>query len=144
MGVNKVEVNGSTILDLTGDNVTPEALLVGVIAHNAAGERIVGTLDLSTKQDVLLTSGAAVGNLIKVAAVDENGKPTAWAVAEAGTDYAGTTHASTSVYGIVKLSNSVTSTSASLAATPRAVRNALVQAKEYTDTAIAVAIQSAY
>ena len=144
MGVNKVEVNGSTILDLTGDNVTPEALLVGVIAHDAAGERIVGTLDLSTKQDVLLTSGAAVGNLIKVAAVDENGKPTAWAVAEAGTDYAGTTHASTSVYGIVKLSNSVTSTSASLAATPRAVRNALAQAKEYTDTAIAVAIQSAY
>lgn len=144
MGVNKVEVNGSTILDLTGDNVTPEALLVGVIAHDAAGERIVGTLDLSTKQDVLLTSGAAVGNLIKVAAVDENGKPTAWAVAEAGTDYAGTTHASTSVYGIVKLSNSVSSTSASLAATPRAVRNALAQAKEYTDTAIAVAIQSAY
>ena len=85
MGVNKVEVNGSTILDLTGDNVTPQTLLVGVIAHDAAGERIVGTLDLSAKQDVLLTSGAAVGNLIKVAAVDENGKPTAWAVAEAGT-----------------------------------------------------------
>ena len=140
MGVNKVEVNGSTILDLTEDNVTPQTLLVGVIAHDAAGER----LDLSTKQDVLLTSGAAVGSLIKVAAVDANGKPTAWAVAEAGTDYAGTTHASTSVYGIVKLSNSVSSTSASLAATPRAVRNALAQAKEYTDTAIAVAIQSAY
>ena len=144
MGVNKVEVNGSTILDLTGDNVTPEALLVGVIAHDAAGERIVGTLDLSTKQDVLLTSGAAVGNLIKVAAVDENGKPTAWAVAEAGTDYAGTTHASTSVYGIVRLSNSTTSSSKTLAATPYAVRAALNSAKAYTDSAIAVAIQSAY
>ena len=143
MGVNKVEVNGSTILDLTGDNVTPQTLLVGAVAHNAAGEQIAGAVDLSTKQDVLLTSGAAVGSLIKVAA-DENGKPTAWAIAEAGTDYAGTTHASTSVYGIVKLSNSVSSTSASLAATPRAVRNALAQAKEYTDTAIAVAIQSAY
>lgn len=144
MGVNKVEVNGSTILDLTGDNVTPQTLLVGVIAHDAAGERIVGTLDLSTKQDVLLTSGAAVGNLIKVAAVDENGKPTAWAVAEAGTDYAGTTHASTSVYGIVKLSNSVTSSSKTLGATPNAVKTALAQAKAYTDSAIAVAIQSAY
>nr|DAE24625.1 MAG TPA: tail fiber repeat protein [Myoviridae sp. ctPVE25] len=144
MGVNKVEVNGSTILDLTGDNVTPQTLLVGVIAHDAAGERIVGTLDLSAKQDVLLTSGAAVGNLIKVAAVDENGKPTAWAVAEAGTDYAGTTHASTSVYGIVKLSNSVTSSSKTLGATPNAVKTALAQAKAYTDSAIAVAIQSAY
>ena len=143
MGVNKVEVNGSTILDLTGDNVTPQTLLVGAIAHNVAGEQIAGAVDLSTKQDVLLTSGAAVGSLIKVAAVDENGKPTAWAVAEAGTDYADTTHASTSVYGIVRLSNSVSSTSASLAATARAVRNALTQAKEYTDTAIAVAIQSA-
>ena len=144
MGVNKVEVNGSTILDLTGDNVTPQTLLVGVIAHDAAGERIVGTLDLSAKQDVLLTSGAAVGNLIKVAAVDENGKPTAWAVAEAGTDYAGTAHASTSVYGIVKLSNSVTSSSKTLGATPNAVKTALAQAKAYTDSAIAVAIQSAY
>ena len=33
------------------------------------------------KQDVILASGAAVGDLIKVKAVDANGKPTAWAVA---------------------------------------------------------------
>lgn len=39
------------------------------------------------KQDVILASGAAVGDLIKVKAVDARGKPTAWAVAEAGTDY---------------------------------------------------------
>lgn len=31
-------------VDLTGDTVTPEALLQGVTAHNAAGERITGTL----------------------------------------------------------------------------------------------------
>lgn len=46
MGVNKVEVNGSTILDLTGDNVTPQTLLVGAVAHNAAGEQIAGAVDL--------------------------------------------------------------------------------------------------
>ena len=39
------------------------------------------------KQDVILASGAAVGDLIKVKAVDARGKPTAWAVAVAGTDY---------------------------------------------------------
>ena len=35
----------------------------------------------SGKQDVLLASGASVGDLIKVKAVDASGKPTAWAVA---------------------------------------------------------------
>jgi hypothetical protein len=39
------------------------------------------------KQDVILASGAAVGDLIKVKAVDARGKPTAWEVAAAGTDY---------------------------------------------------------
>ena len=33
------------------------------------------------KQDVILASGAAVGDLIKVKAVDARGKPTAWEVA---------------------------------------------------------------
>lgn len=41
----------------------------------------------SGKQDVLLASGAKVGDLIKVKAVDESGKPTAWVVAVAGKDY---------------------------------------------------------
>lgn len=44
MAVNKVEVNGETKLDLTQDTVTPENLLSGVTAHNAAGEPIVGTV----------------------------------------------------------------------------------------------------
>ena len=42
MAVNKVEINGETALDLTADTVTPESLLAGVTAHNAAGESIVG------------------------------------------------------------------------------------------------------
>lgn len=39
------------------------------------------------KQDELLNSGAKVGDLIKVKAVDASGKPTAWEIAVAGTDY---------------------------------------------------------
>nr|DAV15258.1 MAG TPA: hypothetical protein [Caudoviricetes sp.] len=42
MAVNKVEVNGETKLDLTQDTVTPESLLPGVTAHNAAGDPISG------------------------------------------------------------------------------------------------------
>lgn len=44
MANNKVQLSdGTVLLDLTGDTVTPETLMAGVIAHNAAGERIVGT-----------------------------------------------------------------------------------------------------
>lgn len=45
MANNKVQLSdGTVLLDLTGDTVTPETLLSGVTAHNAAGERIVGTV----------------------------------------------------------------------------------------------------
>ena len=43
MSVNKVSINGTTVLDLTADTVTPETLSTGVTAHNAAGELITGT-----------------------------------------------------------------------------------------------------
>ena len=47
MAVNKVVYktkNGTqTLIDLTGDTVTPETLAEGVIAHNAKGEIIIGT-----------------------------------------------------------------------------------------------------
>lgn len=42
--INKVDLNGVTVLDLTSDTVTPETLLVGTTAHNARGETITGTL----------------------------------------------------------------------------------------------------
>ncbi|WP_417054047.1 hypothetical protein [Dysosmobacter sp.] len=51
MAVNKVEVNGETKLDLTQDTVTPETLLPGVTAHNAAGEEITGSGDFATKNE---------------------------------------------------------------------------------------------
>lgn len=44
MANNKVQLSdGTVLLDLTGDTVTPETLMAGVTAHNAAGEPIVGT-----------------------------------------------------------------------------------------------------
>ena len=48
MAVNKVVMNTENgekvLMDLTGDTVTPETLAEGVIAHDASGARIVGTL----------------------------------------------------------------------------------------------------
>lgn len=42
MAVNKVNLNGKTLLDLTGDTVTPENLDYGVTAHAANGQVITG------------------------------------------------------------------------------------------------------
>nr|DAW54063.1 MAG TPA: hypothetical protein [Caudoviricetes sp.] len=44
MAVNKVEINGKPVIDLTKDTVLPQTLLSGVTAHNAAGESIVGAV----------------------------------------------------------------------------------------------------
>lgn len=75
MSVNKVEINGETVLDLTQDSVTPKTLKKGTTAHNAAGEKIVGEAvdDLS-----LGLTGASVGQVPVVESVDAQGKPTAW------------------------------------------------------------------
>lgn len=42
MAVNKVDLNGKTLLDLTDDTVTPENLDYGVTAHAANGQVITG------------------------------------------------------------------------------------------------------
>lgn len=48
MGVNKVVYGGETVVDLTSDTVTSDALLEGVTAHAANGQQIVGAIiDLS-------------------------------------------------------------------------------------------------
>lgn len=44
MAVNKVEINGKIKLDLTQDTVTPQTLLEGTTAHNAAGDKIAGAV----------------------------------------------------------------------------------------------------
>lgn len=47
MGVSKVDFAGNTLVDLTGDSVTPETLLEGATAHNAAGEQIAGAVTVA-------------------------------------------------------------------------------------------------
>lgn len=62
MAVNKVALNGEVKLDLTADTVTPETLLKGATAHNAAGELITGVYEpmtITQYTGTLLASGWA-------------------------------------------------------------------------------------
>lgn len=49
MANSKIIYGGETLIDLTGDSVTPETLLEGETAHAANGERIVGRAVIPTK-----------------------------------------------------------------------------------------------
>lgn len=62
MAVNKVDINGATVIDLTGDSVTPETLLQGATAHDASGAAITGTMVRGTELQIIVTvtSGATV------------------------------------------------------------------------------------
>lgn len=64
MAVNKVDVNGVTVLDLTQDSVTPATLKKGETAHDASGAAIVGTMEsaapkLQSKSVSYTSNGAA-------------------------------------------------------------------------------------
>ena len=72
MAYNKAEAFGKVLIDLTSDTVTPQTLKQGVTAHNAAGEKIIGSmvvqeLDiLSTKEELQANteSGKVVDALV--------------------------------------------------------------------------------
>lgn len=49
MGVNQVLYGDTTVMDITDSTVDTNNLLLGEIAYNAAGDRIVGTVDLNSK-----------------------------------------------------------------------------------------------
>lgn len=57
MAVNKVDINGETLIDLTQDTVTSDNMLKGVTAHAANGEVITGDLTLYMQHDDVLDSG---------------------------------------------------------------------------------------
>ena len=44
MAVNKVDINGSTVLDLTSDTVTASNLVSGYTAHDKSGTVVTGTM----------------------------------------------------------------------------------------------------
>lgn len=59
MGVNKVELsNGETLLDLTGDTVTPESLKKGFTAHDKTGALITGEFENKIPDGYIDTSDA--------------------------------------------------------------------------------------
>lgn len=66
MAVNKIVINKDgaeeTLIDLSGDTVTAETLPVGVTAHNAQGEQIVGTM--------VQSSGFHVGDILTTVRTD--------------------------------------------------------------------------
>lgn len=71
MANNKVQLSdGTTLMDLTQDTVTPQTLLSGATAHNAAGEQIVGeaasggmTQEEADARYLQLSGGTLTGNL---------------------------------------------------------------------------------
>ena len=62
MAINKVVYRGKTLIDLTKDTITPDALLIGFTAHNAAGERIYGAasgeIDMGSVMDAIYPVGS--------------------------------------------------------------------------------------
>lgn len=61
MANNKIQLsNGDVLLDLTGDSVSPDTLLEGATAHNAAGEPIVGALTIGGGQNWELINFVAI------------------------------------------------------------------------------------
>lgn len=59
MAVNKVIYGGNTLVDLTGDTVTPETLAEGATAHDASGEQISGTMKPIVVDTTLTQAGQA-------------------------------------------------------------------------------------
>lgn len=55
MAVNKVVYDGTTLIDLTGDTVTEDTLLVGTTAHDASGEQITGTMTKGASLNIIET-----------------------------------------------------------------------------------------
>lgn len=146
-----------TALDAKADKTALDAKMDksgGTFTGNVSGKYFCGTwLQSTAASDLGRTPG-------KIAVLDDSGwvyyRTPVELLADIGamsggdyytkaeTDAAIAVRASTSAYGTTKLSNSVTSSSKTLAATPYAVKTALAQAKAYVDSAIAVAINSAY
>lgn len=67
--INKIELNGETLLDLTGDDVQPENVDAGITFHAADGEQRQGTKVVDTEMSD--TSENAVQNKVIKAYVDD-------------------------------------------------------------------------
>ena len=62
--VNKVAVNGQTVLDLSGDTVYPGMLAKGITAHDKSGAPIVGTLEVPATEERMVELSMPSGNQV--------------------------------------------------------------------------------
>lgn len=53
MGVSRVDYGSETLIDLTNDTVTSSDLIKGVTAHDAAGNSIIGTLEIAETSETI-------------------------------------------------------------------------------------------
>lgn len=70
MGVSKVNIGGTTKIDLTSDTVTAASLLSGTTAHGADGEPVTGTLTVQSYRvsgtTLVLKSATVDGTVLSV------------------------------------------------------------------------------
>lgn len=72
MEISKIVYNGKVLVDLTADTVTPENLAEGVVAHTAAGEKVVGLLKVTAVDTALdAESENPISNKAVCAAIEE-------------------------------------------------------------------------
>lgn len=62
MGVSKFVYDGATKFDLTADTVAADKLLEGVTAHNAAGNKVTGTVVIQRYYTGSTEPSASLGN----------------------------------------------------------------------------------
>lgn len=62
--VNKVAVNGQTVLDLSGDTVYPGMLTKGITAHDKSGAQITGTLEVPATEERMVELSMPSGNQV--------------------------------------------------------------------------------
>lgn len=62
--VNKVDVNGKTVLDLSGDTVYPGMLAKGITAHDKSGAKITGTLEVPATEERTVELSMPSGNQV--------------------------------------------------------------------------------
>lgn len=65
MGVGKVVFGGDVLVDLTADTVTAATLRKGITAHDAAGNKVVGTME-----EAMILSGDIVACPTAAASVE--------------------------------------------------------------------------
>ena len=66
MGVSKVVYGNTTLVDLTADTVTADAMLHGITATNARGEKITGTAGARVEGESIILDGTVTGETLEM------------------------------------------------------------------------------